>query len=448
MAKTCTKNMPMSPAAHRLPSESIAAGVQSLGVAETQSNPDIIAEYPLVIDSSAPPTALFRFPIPLKGLPVAEIHRKPVCGATRVRLSLPKSNILALRAKQLNATSIAYGAMPAPASDYYAAFFTPAGAVVLRPIKDIYLFEPQHEYYALEPMKEELRRAETREELLQRRNSYVYKLRNALEEEYRPLSIEDATLPAALPEKTGAEAADSAPVQVPGADAALLAEITGCVMRARIVNTATLLKMFKDSVAVTAVLARLTEPLCGRRVLKTNQYETALREPRAQLLRLFAATERIPIADTFFLGKEQWLADELAVRDGRFYCLHGFREAQQVNTARLHEQNVANVNAILAKEGFAPAESIAARCCLDEDTVYEILQSRAYIHLANNCYASRDESAQARALALFESARTVAQSVIDEALQDEADAEDFLAALRQHTTHRNGKYYLKLYKGP
>ncbi|ELA41487.1 uncharacterized protein VICG_01471 [Vittaforma corneae ATCC 50505] len=401
---------------------------------------EVLKEFPIIKAKCSNALQLYRFPISIRNMNITEVRQKPVSKFVEIKASLPSKNVSALKVKTLNAESLCYRAFPVRSSAFYFVKFD-GEKVLLYEIQNIYMFQPFHFYCPFDYSSTKLKKAESREEFEHRMRSINYRLRNVEIEEFTTLSFEESQF---SPKLTSISTDEKMPSKTQQLD---FKKIEETVKRTRIVNLKTLVQMFSNEQAIKSVLFKMTDPLCGRFILKNRFYEKSLHEVRTKLIQLFKENETVEIKDIRFLGEEKWMVDDIAEIKGSAYCLKGFKEIVEFDSESVRMANLSSIRELLKICRMLSSSQIANELSIDEDTVIELVSNDGFFHLANNAYTLDDDGyvlndmfnilADKKSFELSELTQILKEKEID--FENNALVEE----IKKYCTVRANKFYLR-----
>lgn len=402
---------------------------------------EVVKEYSIVREKCSNALQLYRFPISIKHMTIAEVRQKPVSRFVEVKIELPSKNVSALRVKMLGSEGLAYRSFPVASPNFYFAKFD-GEKLFIYEIQNIYMFQPFHFYCPFDYSSTKLKKAESREEFEHRMRSINYKLKNVDLEEFSVLPFEESQFSPKLFSIPAAEKAPTSKGQQHD-----FKKIEETIKRTKIVNLRALVQIFSDENATKTILFKMTDQVCGRFILKNRFYEKSLHELRSRLIQLFKENKTISTKDVGFLGEEKWVVDEIAeVKDG-IYHLKGFKEIVEFDSNSIRMAKVISLNELLRAHRVLSSSQIASRLSIDEDYAIELISNNNFFHLANSAYALNDDGYILNDMfAIFVDKKSFELSELTQRLEEkgiEFENHALVEEIKKYCTMRAGKFYLK-----
>ncbi|KAI5149626.1 hypothetical protein ENBRE01_1726 [Enteropsectra breve] len=415
----------------------------------------IIAEFPIELEGDAKSHSLYRFQSMGKPFAPTEIKIKPTSGYTEIKINFPVRNSSVLKIKQLGATSMVYKALPTPVSNMYNARIE-NNRILLSKINSVALFAPLFQYFPVASSGPRLKKAESREEFEHRKRSINYKLKCIDEEPFQVREYvenkehkNNLVIPSENTEQC-TEAIQKELMQMSIREKTDFLKLEQTIKNARIVNSDVLIGLFKNKDAVYSSLYKMTEAIGGRYILKSKFYERALWERREKLLSLFKRNGTTEIKNTLFLGIEQWMADEIAAKEGQLYVLKGHKETINLDKDTIEQRNKNMVWHMLCDEKMLNVQEISDALQMDSEIIHGILNDTGeFHHLMNNSYALNNEAYWFNSVLLaFTNKKSMSLDEISAVLSEvnEYSEHAITEELGHYCVHRGGRFYLKVKK--
>ncbi|UYI27831.1 hypothetical protein J0A71_08g17180 [Encephalitozoon cuniculi] len=343
----------------------------------------IVAEYDIKLSKEDDPVVLYRLPNTETNFRIEAIRHKQQFKYLEMDMGIPRAGRGVQGAKDKRPIAITYashGTVPSSVQ-WYGKIYHFKRVVVLRRIECIYLFNPKFKSPETEKSAREIdgyqfRKTETREEKDHRRKNINYHIKRMNLEEFVMLKYKRKEM--------CQEYGDIPKLPVSESSGRPIMKIRDSIINAKVVNFSELVLLYRDENAVKAALSRYTNFIHGRYVLSNMFYEKSLHSIRDGILELFEGKERVLSKDVYqVVGDEDFLAEELCRRDGKYFYLRGFSE----DTKRCDGVDIGQeIASLVAKHQPCTVESIQQEMLLEADAIRRNLPGNVAV-LANGMLA-------------------------------------------------------------
>ena len=409
----------------------------------------MVAEIPVTFAEARGEHVLGKLPNIWKNMTFKEARYKPTSKYFEVDVAMPKTNVSALRAKQLSRQCATYKSLCSASHNYFFPVCSD-NRLSLQKVDYVALFSYKHNAPAEKEQEALFKKAESREELAHRKKNINFKLRTMEKEEFLVLETTQVANKARInlsdfvPEETGRNARRPERSASEEGIAVSHYNLESKIKNARIVNIGVLKSMFRDEDAIKTALCKMTEQVAGRFILKNAYYERYMHSLRDRMLSLFRPGGSVAADALGFIRDEFWLVEEIADVDGSVYVLKGYDEDPRFDVEEVEDANRKLVARQFRGCRMLSYEQICGGAGVDRDAVLSIVEGSGFRRLANGAYVKDDRSYWfSPVLALFVEVRSREMAEVKDVLDKDYDDADIVAELKHYCTQRNGKYFLK-----